>query len=75
MTEPLIEGTGIRRCELDYIRENEMVVTLEDYLKRRSKLEYLLRYEDLKKLKGIYEACEYLFDDEAQAKYDEYFSR
>ncbi len=75
MTEPLIEGTGIRRCELDYIRDNEMVVTLEDYLKRRSKLAYLLPYEDLKKLQGIHEACKHLFGDEAQARYEEYFSR
>jgi glycerol-3-phosphate dehydrogenase len=75
MTEPLIEGTGIRKCEIDYIVESEMVVTLEDYLKRRSKLEYLLTYEELKKLPGIRDACDKLFGDEAQARYDEYFSR
>ncbi|MGW8194177.1 MAG: glycerol-3-phosphate dehydrogenase/oxidase [Desulforhopalus sp.] len=75
MAEPLIEGTGIRRCEMEYIRDNEMVVTLEDYLKRRSKLEYLIPREDLKKLKGVYEACEQLFADEAQVKYEEYFTK
>jgi glycerol-3-phosphate dehydrogenase len=75
LAEPLIEGTGIRRCEIDYIRENEMVVTLEDYLKRRSKLEYLVPFEDLRNLKGIHEVCEHLFGDHAQAKYEEYFSR
>jgi glycerol-3-phosphate dehydrogenase len=74
LAEPLIEGTGIRRCEIDYIRESEMVVTLKDYLKRRSKLEYLLPYEELKKLEGIRATCEHLFGDEAQAKYEEYFS-
>lgn len=75
MAEPLIEGTGIRLCEIDYIRDNEMVVTLKDYLKRRSKLEYLMPYQDLKKLQGIREACDHLFGDQAQARYDEYFSR
>lgn len=75
LAEPLIEGTGIRRCEIDYIRESEMVVTLKDYLKRRSKLEYLLPYEELKKLEGIRATCEHLFGDHAQAKYDEYFSK
>lgn len=75
MAQTLIDGTGIRRCEIDYIAQNEMVVTLEDYLKRRSKLEYLLKYEELKQLDGIYETCEKLFGDEARAKYDEYFSR
>ncbi len=75
MAEPLIEGTGIRLCEIEYIRDNEMVVTLEDYLKRRSKLEYLIPYAGLKKLQGIHVACEHLFGDKAQAKYAEYFSR
>ena len=75
LAEPLIEGTAIRRCEIYYIRENEMVVTLEDYLKRRSKLAYLVPFEDLKELTGIHEACEHLFGDQAQTKYEEYFSR
>jgi len=51
------------------------VVTLKDYLKRRSKLEYLLPYGKLKQLEGIRETCDHLFGDDAQAKYDEYFSR
>jgi len=75
MADTLIECTGIRRCEIEYIAENEMVVTLEDYLKRRSKLDYLVSYEELKQSKGVYEACEKLFGDEAQARYEEYFSR
>lgn len=75
MTDTLIGCTGIRRCEIEYIAENEMVVTLADYLKRRSKLEYLVSYEELKQSKDIYEACEKLFGDEAQARYEEYFSR
>jgi glycerol-3-phosphate dehydrogenase len=75
MADTLIEGTGIRRCEIAYIIDNEMVVTLEDYLKRRSKLEYLVSYEELKGSKGVHQACEKLFGENAQAKYDEYFSR
>lgn len=75
MADTLIEGTGIRRCEMEYIKEHEMVVMLEDYLKRRSKLEYLVSHEELKQSKGIYEACEHLFGEQARARYDEYFSR
>lgn len=73
MAEALIEGSGIRRCEIDYIAENELVVKLEDYLRRRSKLEQLVSYDKLKHSKGLYEACEKLFGNEARAKYDEYF--
>jgi glycerol-3-phosphate dehydrogenase len=75
MAEVLIEGSGIRRCEIDYIAENEMIVKLEDYLKRRSKLEYLVSFDELKEKKGIFEACERIFGDKAQARYDEYFKR
>ena len=74
MAETLIEGSGIRRCEIEYLAENELIVKLEDYLRRRSKLELLVSYDTLKKSKGLHEACEILFGDEAQAKYDEYFN-
>ena len=49
------------------------MVKLEDYLRRRSKLELLVPRDALKRSKGLYEACEKLFGDQAQAKYDEYF--
>ena len=74
MAETLIEGSGIRRCELDYLAENELVVRLEDYLRRRSKLELLVTRESLLRSNGLYEACEILFGDEARARYDEYFA-
>lgn len=74
MADVLIEGSGIRRCEIDYLAENELVVKLEDYLRRRSKLELLVSYDTLKHSRGLYEACEKLFGDEAKAKYDEYFN-
>lgn len=73
MADTLIEGSGIRRCEIDYLARHELVVKLEDYLRRRSKLELLVTRDALKRSKGLYEACEKLFGDQAQAKYDEYF--
>lgn len=74
MADILIEGSGIRRCEIDYLANNELVVKLEDYLRRRSKLELLVSYDTLKHSKGLYDACEMFFGDEAKAKYDEYFN-
>jgi len=73
MAETLIEGSGIRKCEIEYLAENELVVRLEDYLRRRSKLEMLVSRDTLKHSKGLYEACKKLFGEEARAKYDEYF--
>jgi glycerol-3-phosphate dehydrogenase len=73
MAEILIEGSGIRRCEIDHLAEHELIVKLEDYLRRRSKLALLVSQETLKQSEGLLEACEKLFGDEAGAKYDEYF--
>ncbi len=75
LTEILIENTGIRRCEIDYLANNEMIVKLEDYLRRRSKIELLVTRAKLAQSQGLMAACEALFGDQAQQKYDEYFDQ
>jgi glycerol-3-phosphate dehydrogenase len=70
----LIENAGIRRCEIKYLAEHEMIVKLEDYLRRRSKIELLVSREALRQSAGLFEACEKLFGDEARQRFDEYFS-
>jgi glycerol-3-phosphate dehydrogenase len=73
LTESLVENTGIRRCEIDYLAQNEMIVKLEDYLRRRSKIELLMSRENLRQSAGLFEACEKLFGDDAKIRFDEYF--
>ena len=74
MAEPIIAGTGIRRCELQYLAREEMIVRLEDLLRRRSKLELLVTQQELQNREGIRELCAQLFGDLAEARYEEYFS-
>ncbi len=74
LSEPLVEEAGIRRCEIDYLANNELIVTLEDYLRRRSKIELLVTRDKLRQSAGLYQACETLFGDQARARYDEYFA-
>ena len=74
LAEPLIDQAGIRSCEIDYLVRNEMIVKLEDYLRRRSKIELLMPRATLRESKGLREACEKLFGDEAQQRLDEYFN-
>jgi glycerol-3-phosphate dehydrogenase len=74
LAEPLIDGTGIRRCEIEYLAQQEMIVKLEDFLRRRSKVELLLPDAELRKSKGLREACKILFGDDAQQRIDEYFN-
>jgi glycerol-3-phosphate dehydrogenase len=74
MADTLIEGSGIRRCEIDYLVEHEMIVKLEDYLRRRSKLEQLVSLDQLRQSSGLLKACERLFGEDARARYEEYFA-
>ena len=69
----LVAGSGYMKCEFEYIAKHEMVTTLEDFLRRRSKLALTRRHTDLKASKGLREACDILFGEQAQSKWDAYF--
>ena len=71
--EVLIKGTEYTRCELHLKAQREMIVKLEDFLRRRSKIALVVRREEIKRSPGLLEACKILFGDQAQAKIDEYF--
>ena len=71
--EVVIQGTDYIRCEIELIRQQEMITKLEDFLRRRSKLSLVMRKESLQQAEGLMEACTILFGDEAQQKFDEYF--
>ena len=49
-----------------------MVTRLEDFLRRRSKIELVT--EDLKNADGLREACEIFFEENAEPRLQEYFS-
>lgn len=74
LAQPLIDGSGIRRCEVEYLAQREMIVNLEDFLRRRSKIELLVARDELRRSEGLRAACEILFGDAAQQKFDEYFN-
>ena len=73
MAEPLIEGTDYIKCELTEAADREMIVTLEDFLRRRSKLALVVQHEDLKESHGLREACKILFAKDAVDRWEEYF--
>jgi alpha-glycerophosphate oxidase/glycerol-3-phosphate dehydrogenase len=50
----------------------EMITKLEDFLRRRSKIEQVLKIEDILSAPGLRDACELLFGDDADAKLEEY---
>jgi glycerol-3-phosphate dehydrogenase len=74
MAEVLIRGTEYIRCELHYAARREMVARLEDFLRRRSKIALIARKSQIERAPGLMEACRILFGDDAQTRFDEYFS-
>ena len=50
-----------------------MIVKLDDFLRRRSKISLVLSKDDLRSAPGLREACAILFGDQADARYAEYF--
>lgn len=73
-SEIVVKGTEYLRCELRYIAKREMVVKLEDFLRRRSKVALVVPERDLRNEPGLHEACEILFGDEGEARLAEYFA-
>ena len=75
LTEAVISGAGLYRCEVDYLAERELIVTLEDLLRRRSKLELVLGRKALAQSDELQGLCQALFGEQAGARYREYFDQ
>ncbi len=70
LAAPAIAGTGLRLCEIDHLRDREMIVTLADLLRRRSRLALLYRHEELMAMEGMPELCDRLFGNQSKAKFE-----
>ncbi|MEH6583934.1 MAG: glycerol-3-phosphate dehydrogenase/oxidase [Halioglobus sp.] len=70
--ELLIENAEYTRCEIELAARREMIVKLEDFMRRRSKIELVVRKSDLRTAPGLREACEILFGPEADLRLQEY---
>jgi glycerol-3-phosphate dehydrogenase len=74
MAEVLIENAEYLRCEIEHAARREMIVRLDDFLRRRSKISLVVTPETLREAEGLKEACEILFGDGAARRIDEYFA-
>ncbi len=68
----LIKNAEYLRCEVEQAARREMITKLEDFLRRRSKIEQVISREDIIHAPGLKEACRILFGDDAEAKLEEY---
>jgi glycerol-3-phosphate dehydrogenase len=70
----IIETSEYLRCELETAARREMIVKLDDFLRRRSKIALVVRREEIARAAGLREACHILFGDEAEARIAEYWA-
>ena len=70
----LIENAEYTRCEIELAARLEMIVKLEDFMRRRSKIEQVVKREEIISAPGLREACQILFDNDADERLEEYLS-
>lgn len=72
MGQDIFANADYLRVELHHAARNEMVTRLEDFMRRRSKIDLVVRGEDIREGDGLAEAARILFGDRAPAKLAEY---
>jgi len=74
MGEDVMGSTDYLRIELHNAAEHEMVVTLDDFMRRRSKIDLVVRDEDIVGSAGLREVAEILFGDDAERRLADYLA-
>ena len=73
MAEDVLDSSDYLRVELRNTASTEMVVKLDDFLRRRSIIALITRDEDVRSSKGLHEVANILFGADANKKLEEYF--
>jgi glycerol-3-phosphate dehydrogenase len=73
MGEDIMGSADYIRVELHSAARSEMVTKLEDFMRRRSKIELVVPREDIESSTGLREVAEILFGDDAERRLAEYF--
>ncbi len=70
--EDIMDSADYLRAELHHTADNEMVVRLDDFLRRRSKIAQVVRASDIQDSRGLDEVANVLFGPRAPAKLAEH---
>jgi glycerol-3-phosphate dehydrogenase len=73
MAQDIMGAADYLRVELHATARTEMVTKLEDFMRRRSKIELVVPDADIEASSGLREVAEILFGDDADRRLDEYF--
>ena len=74
MGEDVMGSADYLRVELHNAAEHEMVVTLDDFMRRRSKIDLVVRDRDILEGEGLGEVAQILFGDDAKRRLDDYLA-
>jgi glycerol-3-phosphate dehydrogenase len=72
--EAVYPGTGLRWCEVAYVKQHEMVNRVQDLLRRRSKLLLLKPCDLFVGSEATRTLCEVLFGERAEARYQAFLN-
>jgi glycerol-3-phosphate dehydrogenase len=72
MAEDIMDSADYLRVELHLAASTEMVTRLEDFMRRRSKIEQVVSDADIRSAAGLRDAAEILFGDDAERRLAEY---
>ncbi|MFN3258436.1 MAG: FAD-dependent oxidoreductase [Ilumatobacter sp.] len=73
MAEDIMGSADYIRVELHEAARSEMVTRLEDFMRRRSKIDLVVSDDDIARSSGLREVAEILFGDDAERRLAEYF--
>ncbi len=74
MGEDVMGSADYLRVELHNAAEHEMVVTLDDFMRRRSKIDLVVRDRDILAGQGLREVAEILFGEDAERRLEDYLA-
>ncbi len=74
MAGDVLESADYLRAELYNAAQMEMIVKLDDFMRRRSKIDLVVHDDDIRSSPGLAEVAEILFGDDADRRLAEYFA-
>jgi glycerol-3-phosphate dehydrogenase len=75
LAEAVVKDAPVLLAEVAHMAEHELVVDLEDFLRRRTRLSLVVRHEVLEQSVGLRKAADMLFGAEAASRWQAYFDR
>ncbi len=73
MGEDIMGSADYLRAELHNAAEHEMIVKLDDFMRRRSKIDLVVPDDEIRNSAGLSEVAEILFGEQAERRLTEYF--